>query len=68
MMRQPSIMKSRSRWAKYDRLVKTMRAFLKERERAGVAYFNGELPRAQQIKMDSLIKQAVAIHKLDNSD
>jgi len=51
---------------KYERIIKTMKSFLKQREKDGVALINGELPPKQQAKMDSIIKQAVQIDWLKN--
>lgn len=42
----------------YERLINSMRGFLKQRETDRVALYNGELPTKQQQKMDSIIKQA----------
>lgn len=45
----------------YERLIKSMRGFQAIREKDRVALINGELPPAQQRRMDSIIKQAMRI-------
>jgi hypothetical protein len=43
----------------YERMIKTMRGFLRQRWTDRVAMINGKLPPKQQRKMDSIIKQAM---------
>jgi len=45
----------------YDRLIRSFQGFLEQREKDGVAKINGKLPRAQQIKMDSIFRQVFRI-------
>ncbi len=47
----------------YERLIKSMRSFLKQRESDGIATNNGNLPTKQQKKMDSIISQIMKIGK-----
>ncbi len=52
----------------YERLIKSMRSLLKQRDTDGVATNNGDLPPKQQRKMDSIIKQAMRIGQAKVSD